>query len=533
MLDVVIIGYNDINIGKQLEIFKKIEFLSGSYRHLKTNTAVYFNERITYMDLLNRVLKKATGNDSQLHVAELPNLCAYYLRNFVSKRGLNAKVVNFFNYEKDYLCKLLEDNPRAVAITTTFYVDRNPIIEIIEFIRKYNSKTMIIVGGPYIFHLCHTLDKEKRNSWLKRIGADIYVYDSQGELTLSKVLDALGKKGGAQLNSIPNLIYQDTNGNFLETVREKESNSLDENYPDWNELFGRDSSVSAVQMRSARGCSFNCAFCRYPVLAGPLTLASVETLEKELRSLSRVHAKYISFIDDSFNVPLPRFKEICRMMIRNNFGFKWISYFRASHSDEETYNLMAESGCIGVFLGIESGDQGILNNMNKYADLKSYAEAIYQFKKHGIVVHSGIVVGFPGETEETVKNTINFLEETAPTFWRPELFYYVLDAPIQKRAEEFLLQGHSLHWKHRTMNWRQACDLVDEMCRSVKNSIILPAYDFDFWSIPYLLGKGISLEQFIGFTRIARELLIKGLETDFLDAKEHESRMVSLFSNPE
>src|SRR5580692_8915848 len=76
------------------------------------------------------------------------------------------------------------------------------------------------------------------------------------------------------------------------------------------------------------------------------------------------------FVDDTFNVPLPRFKKLLRMMIDKAWGFEWISFFRCSNADEEAFDLMARSGCIGVFLGIESGDQTILEYMDKHAKVE-------------------------------------------------------------------------------------------------------------------------------------------------------------------
>ena len=107
--------------------------------------------------------------------------------------------------------------------------------------------------------------------------------------------------------------------------------------------------------------------------AGALSLTSVEVVEKELAQLGRRGVQHVIFIDDTFNVPGPRFKELCKMMIRNDFGFSWYSYFRcAAARDVETYDLLRDSGCKAVFLGIESGDQNVLDNMSKVATLDRY-----------------------------------------------------------------------------------------------------------------------------------------------------------------
>lgn len=79
-----------------------------------------------------------------------------------------------------------------------------------------------------------------------------------------------------------------------------------------------------------------------------MTTASVETVRKELRALAEHGVDNVVFVDDTFNVPPKRFKEICRMMIEENLGLNWYSYFRCSNArDEEAFDLAAESGCSG------------------------------------------------------------------------------------------------------------------------------------------------------------------------------------------
>jgi len=69
------------------------------------------------------------------------------------------------------------------------------------------------------------------------------------------------------------------------------------------------------------------------VRAGEHRLAEIERVEADMRALSDVGVEYVYFIDDTFNVPLPRFKDLCRMMIRNRFRFRWLSYLRCGNMD--------------------------------------------------------------------------------------------------------------------------------------------------------------------------------------------------------
>jgi p-methyltransferase len=462
-------------------------------------------KRIKYADVLNGAIEAATGKPSRLHVAKLPNLGVCYLVSFLRRRSYRTEFINFYNEETARFCELLKDRPRSVAITTTFYYEAEPIKEIVAFVREYSPETKVIVGGPHIFNVCTDNAPAIQDILLREMGADIYIFDSQGEATLAKLCGAF-REENPDLSAIPNLIYTADQYTFQRSVRQPEVNNLDIEAVDWS-LFEPDFLAPSVQLRTARSCAFKCAFCRYPVMAGALDLTSLEVVERELKYLHSVGVKQLMFIDDTFNVPLKRFKELCRMMISNKFGFNWFSYFRCSNSDEEAFDLLAEAGCKGVFLGIESGDDRVLKVMNKAASVDKYAMGIDHLNRRGVITFASFIIGHPGETEETVKNTLAFINSTGPMFYCLESFFCDPKVPIASRASEFGLSGTGYAWKHNTMDWERASDLVDEGYRTISNSTVLPLYGFDLWSIAYLLGKGMSLDQIRRFLGIASKLL--------------------------
>src|SRR5262249_25880832 len=157
-LNCIIIGYNDVDFAKLAMKQKRMENTSGAYHEIKANSVLLRNRRYTYMELINRAITRAQGENPRLSVFEAPSLGAFYLKNFLHRKGLHSEVVNFFNYDKGKLAELLTQRPDAVAITTTFYVDQTPIVEVVEFIRKYCPGTKIIVGGPYAFNVAMDYD---------------------------------------------------------------------------------------------------------------------------------------------------------------------------------------------------------------------------------------------------------------------------------------------------------------------------------------------------------------------------------------
>ena len=186
----------------------------------------------------------------------------------------------------------------------------------------------------------------------------------------------------------------------------------------------------------------------------------------ELEQLRDAGVQYLVFIDDTFNVPLPRFKKLLRAMIERRFPFRWISFVRCTNADDETFDLMAKSGCIAVFLGIESGDQTVLNYMASPPASTSTATASPSSTARGIATYASIICGFPGETRESVMNTIRFIEETAPTFYNVQLYYHDIRTPIHAEAKKHGIQSAGYSWSHATMDWKEAAGWVEYMYRN-------------------------------------------------------------------
>ena len=239
-----------------------------------------------------------------------------------------------------------------------------------------------------------------------------------------------------------------------------------------------------------------------------MTLASLDVIEKELDLMLELgDVQNVVFIDDTFNVPFPRFKDICRMMIRKKYPFNWFSYFRCSNSDEEAIDLMAESGCKGVFLGIESGSPSILVNMNKAATIEKYHRGIEMLRRRNIMTFGSFIIGFPGETDQTVKETIDFIKDARPDYYRAQMWYCEPGTPIQLERAKYDINGEGFVWSHNTMESLEAMDHIDRMFLTINESIWLPQWSFDFWTIPYLIGRGISFEHFKSFMFDAQRLL--------------------------
>jgi len=425
------------------------------------------------------------------------------LVNFLRCRNLTTEFINHYNTGKEKLKGLLEKGSRYVAITTTFYVTDEPIIDIISFVRSIDKTIKIIVGGPRVYEICTSYPDSKRNMFLKKIGADYYIVDSQGESALCDLLTSVKSGGTPDISNIKNIIMINDD-EVITSCQEQEANSLDENVIDWD-LFERDEFGKVVYMRTARGCRYSCAFCTYPKFAGKHEYASLSSIEKEMNQLKDKGVEYIIFVDDSFNVPLERFKTICEMMIRNHYGFKWLSFFRCVKMDESVVSLMKRSGCMGVYLGVESLNQLVLKKMRK-VDI-DYITCVNLFKKYDILTLGSFIVGFPSETEETIKETIHIFNEHPTDFYNPQLYYHSKLAPINRHAVELKIKGNGYAWSHYSMNWEDAVFWKNYMITNVEKSVLLPLYSSGIWALPYLMEQGISKDFFIEFASFISNII--------------------------
>ncbi|NOY39934.1 MAG: radical SAM protein, partial [Nitrospirae bacterium] len=122
----------------------------------------------------------------------------------------------------------------------------------------------------------------------------------------------------------------------------------------------------------------------------------------------------ISFRDSIFNLNKERIKQICRLIIKRGLDISWECNGRVNYVDEELLRVMKESGCWQIQYGVESGNQEILNKASRNTTIDQIKEAFKLTKKVGLEVHGYFMVGLPGETKETLKDTIKLAKEISP-----------------------------------------------------------------------------------------------------------------------
>ncbi|PON09592.1 PhpK family radical SAM P-methyltransferase, partial [Candidatus Entotheonella serta] len=362
MIDCLIVGFNDSNFADYVQTVKVLGVDSGAYRDLSLAFLEYEGRHYRALDILTHL---HPNDDVYFANTDFLWPTITYLGSYLSKHGFSFDYINEFQRDTELFREKLQQNDiLTIAITTTLYVLPDPILEVVNFIRQYNKTVKIIIGGPYICNQFESLSELEFQSLFHYLSADIYVNNREGEATLVDILSAL--KHGDDLSEVKNISYK-IGDEYKTTHSEVESNDLEDNMVNYT-LFPKRDIGQFVSLRTAKSCPFSCAFCGFPARAGKYVYTSVDHVEKELNALKELGTvTTLTFLDDTFNVPKKRFADILQMMIRNQYEFKWNSFFRSDHGDESIIELMKEAGCEGVFLGTESGSNTILEKMNKTA----------------------------------------------------------------------------------------------------------------------------------------------------------------------
>lgn len=169
---------------------------------------------------------------------------------------------------------------------------------------------------------------------------------------------------------------------------------------------------SWVPIETIEGCGLHCTFCVYAE-ARP-KIKPVESVIEEFTWLRNHKVKYISFFDATFNLVPSRALSICNELEKINHG-TWFCNIREDRANEELIKAMRNAGCRGVSCGVESGNNNILLGVRKESQSnEKVAETTKLLKKYGIKQYYSFVIGLPGETKESIQNTMNFILRLQP-----------------------------------------------------------------------------------------------------------------------
>jgi anaerobic magnesium-protoporphyrin IX monomethyl ester cyclase len=160
---------------------------------------------------------------------------------------------------------------------------------------------------------------------------------------------------------------------------------------------------------TGRGCTAGCTYCiKHVSYQYSVRLRSPKLIMEELWKLKSLGINYINMYSDLFTVSRDQVMELCQRMIDEKINIKWTSNSRVDYVDEEMLNMMARAGSFLISWGIESGNEQILKHAHKGAYPDKAERSLKWARKAGIMNWGYFIIGLPGETEETIRQTIDF-----------------------------------------------------------------------------------------------------------------------------
>ncbi|MDI6703308.1 MAG: radical SAM protein [bacterium] len=275
---------------------------------------------------------------------------------------------------------------------------------LIPILKKRNPKAPVIIGGSVGSSIPELI--------LKKTEADIVVI-GEGEETIKELITTL--EAGGDLKDVNGIWFRD-DGRISKTAPREPIKDLDRIPFPCFDLFpmevylknpvvgiGRD-----IDLITSRGCPHRCIYC-YQIFGRTYRYHSVEYMIELIKLLKkRYRIDFVSFQEDCFVVNKERVYRFCEELLRQRLKIKWSCTGRVNLVTEDMLKKMKQAGCVSVSYGIESGSQEILDRMKKGVKVEQAYRAIRLTRKIGLRAPTSFMLGTPGETKETIQETIDF-----------------------------------------------------------------------------------------------------------------------------
>ncbi|MDD5021350.1 MAG: radical SAM protein [Endomicrobiaceae bacterium] len=338
------------------------------------------------------------------------------LSAYLEKYGIQTIIIDALKYGMDNpeIAEIaLKENVDAVGIGC-MTAEYNKVVELSNLIKE--KKIKCIIGGihPTVFPYQTLIDSK----------AD-FVICGEGEIALTQLaLNNFENNNIKGVYSLSNLKDDKQSVDFAEFVA-----NLDEIPFIWDKIQPKKyqskpsgqiyKKMPFGYIMASRGCSYNCTFCASSYLyKGKVRIRSVENIIIEMKELINLYGvKEIKFLDDNIAFKKDYILNLCNLIVDNNITIPWActSGLRAKDVDEEIVLALKKAGCYNFNIGIESGNNEILKKVNKQENIEDFNKAINLAYKHNIVCGAFFVFGLPGETKETMQETINFAKNSKLT----------------------------------------------------------------------------------------------------------------------
>ncbi len=365
-----------------------------------------------------------------------PPLGLGYIAAYLKQQGISVEGVDCtFITQKEALRRIIESKPRIIGIQS-MYSMKEKSLELAKLLKDHCE--LLVAGGA--------LPTTEPESFLEAF--DIAVV-GEGEQTMLELVNQFTGEG--DLSHVKGIIYREKATGQIKRTQPRGLNTDLNYFPNPSrELFDNDAykkyyskkfGYTTTAIMTSRGCPFSCDFCSKPVFGSEFRARSAPGVVNEIEEVISLGYGRIWFADDCFTLNRNRLLEICDEIIRRGLKIDWECLSRVDTLDLETVNKMKQAGCVRMFFGIESGNDSILLIMKKQITTKQVSKALMLCKTNGIKAGAFFIVGYPGENEKTILQTIKFASSLPLDYLSFTMPYPIPGTPLFEKLNGEMISG--------------------------------------------------------------------------------------------
>lgn len=460
-------------------------------------------------------MKKFYGAKYEKYGAVLPPYGLACIASYMEKCGFAAHVLDANRLKlsaPQAAAKVQELGGDIVGIYSTT-LGISEALELASAVRQLCPKAKIALGGPHAISM--------KGQILRASGALDFSCWGEGELAMAGLAGALAE-GNDNLDHIDGLCWRrgkDIVENPINRIIKLDdipspSSRLGSLAGYRQKIFSYLRTPFAV-LQTSRGCPYQCVFCSSPnylqsIQGGRIRTHGIGWIDEQLDYLvNRQGAREIYFLDDTFNLNANKVSGICELISRKYPDLVWSCNFEVSSASFEMLRQMRDAGCWSIMIGVESGSPDILKTINKDITVDQVVSVSDWCHELGLMGRASFIIGHPGETADTIRETISLAKRIRVPF-----VSFSLMTPLPG-SDFFKVANKYGDWKYDT----DTCSLSTAsfapfgLTRETLQNLQADAHRQVYFNI----HKNIALTRYLG-RKVNREFFSHAVKRFFLDS---------------
>ncbi len=389
-----------------------------------------------------------------------PPLGLLYITGYLRDKEIACEVFDStFETNETWKAFMLKNKPDIVLFYTNLMTKIN-VLKLNSWLKSINPNCVSVIGGPDVTYNLENYLQQQFD----------YSIIGEGEQTAHELIRSLSLN--EEVNAISGLAYLN-NGKLIQTaprIKLKEMGDLPlpardaiplEKYLNvWKKHHGK----STANISTQRGCPYTCKWCSTAVYGQSYRRRPAALVVEEIQLLqSNYGVEALWFVDDVFTISHKWLSSLHSEMIQKNVKIDFEIITRAERLNEGILKMLKEMGCFRIWIGAESGSQRIIDAMDRRVSVEDVREKIKLTQQYGIEAGTFIMIGYPGETQDDIFETVNHLKLAPPDQFTITLAYPIKGTGLYEEIAEDIVE---------TPEWTTSTDRDINFKRS---------YDFEYY----------------------------------------------------